>query len=54
MMPILSSIANSLGTINGTILSDEQLLVSESKQVSRNGQSSSILIVLQVVFTENF
>ncbi len=34
-MPILSNIANSLATVNGTILSDEQLLVSE-KQVSRS------------------
>jgi hypothetical protein len=33
-MPILSRIANSLGTINGTILGDEQLLMPESKQVS--------------------
>ena len=34
-MPILSNIANSLATVNGAILSDEQLLVSE-KQVSRS------------------
>lgn len=32
-MPILSSIANSLATVNGVILSDEQSLMSE-KQVS--------------------